>query len=61
MTDNSRRAMIGAMLALLPGEAFAQFTLPKGASGILNGMMAKPGAASGTGATGASLSQNEIG
>ncbi len=62
MTDNSRRAVISAMLALLPGEAFAQFTLPKGASGILNGMIAKPGAAtSGTGAAGASLSQNEIG
>lgn len=61
MTDNSRRAVIGALLALAPGQAFAQFTLPKGASGVLNGMLAKPGAASGTGAAGASLSQNEIG
>lgn len=67
MTDNSRRAVIGAMLALLPGEALAQFTLPKGAAGdFLNGMINKSGAApaagsSATGAAGASLSQNEIG
>ena len=35
-TVPSRRLIVGAILALIPVRAFAQFTLPKDAGGLLN-------------------------
>jgi hypothetical protein len=57
-TVPSRRIFLGAILALVPVQAFAQFTLPKDAGGLL-GQIQKGGGA--TGLTGASLSQGQIG
>lgn len=63
MTDNSRRAVIGALLALAPARALAQAGKPDPFSDFMNQAMRK---AAGAGAaasapSGTSLSQNEIG
>ena len=59
-TVPSRRLIVGAILALIPVRAFAQFTLPKDAGGLLN-QLQKGRTTGAAGLSGASLSQGEIG
>ena len=59
-TVPSRRLIAGAILALIPVRAFAQFTLPKDAGGLLN-QLQKGRTTGAAGLSGASLSQGEIG
>ncbi len=57
----SRRIFIGAILALTPLKALAQITLPNNVGGLLNQFQKGGGQNGAAGASGANLSQNEIG
>lgn len=58
MTGYSRRFAVAGLLAFAPVRAFAQITLPKDAGALLNQFTGGKGQKA---ATGAGLSQNEIG
>jgi hypothetical protein len=56
----SRRIFVGAVLALIPLKAAAQFSLPKGAGDLL-GRVSQSGAGRGAGGGAGALSENQIG